>query len=306
MLEDIHEKNSVSQIKADSLFIFSQNKGNLQLTLEYNASLYSYDRMQMIVHHVENYLSEVMREPDRSLMEISFLSEAERHQLLYDFNSSSFDYPRHKSVSQLFEDQVERTPDRIAIVFEGKQLTYRELNHRANQVAWFLHEQGVNEGTIVGFMVERSLELLIGILGIIKSGATYLQVDPDYPKERINYLLAHSQTSVILTQQKHKDNGNLKQARTFIIEDILTQSNVRTENLNLLYQPENLLYVLYTSGSTGNPKGAMIKHHSFVNLLYWHINKLSFSENERALLIAPSSFDLAQKNLFSVLLVEGD
>ncbi|RFB34921.1 amino acid adenylation domain-containing protein [Brevibacillus sp. VP] len=305
MLEDIHEKISVSQIKADSLFIFSQNKGNLQLTLEYNASLYSYDRMQMIVHHVDNYLSEVMREPDKSLMEISFLSEAERHQLLYDFNSSSFDYPRHKSVSQLFEDQVERTPDRIAVVFEGKQLTYRELNHRANQVAWFLHEQGVNEGTIVCFMVERSLELLIGILGIIKSGATYLQVDPDYPKERINYLLTHSQTSVILTQQKHKDNGNLKQARTFIIEDILTQSNVRTENLNLLYQPENLLYVLYTSGSTGNPKGAMIKHHSFVNLLYWHINKLSFSENERALLIAPSSFDLAQKNLFSVLLVGG-
>ncbi|AKF96068.1 non-ribosomal peptide synthetase [Brevibacillus laterosporus] len=305
MLDDIHEKSSVSQIKADSLFSFSQKEDHLQLALEYNASLYSHDRMQMIVHHLDNYLAEVMREPDKSLMEISFLDEAERRQLLYDFNASSFDYPRDKPVSQLFEEQVERTPDRIAVVFEGKSLTYRELNDRANQVAWFLHEQGVNAGTIVGFMVERSLELLIGTLGIVKSGATYLQVDPDYPEERINYLLTHSQASVILTQQKHIMNCKQEQARTFIIEEILTQAAAPTENLNLPYQPEGILYVLYTSGSTGNPKGAMIRHHSFVNLLYWYIKKLSFSENERALLIAPNSFDLAQKNLFSVLLVGG-
>jgi len=254
MLDDIHEKSSVSQLKADSLFSFSQKADHLQLALEYNASLYSHDRMQMIVHHLDNYLSEVMREPDKSLMEISFLDEAERCRLLYDFNVSSFDYPRDKSVSQLFEEQVERTPDRIAVVFEGKSLTYRELNDRANQVAWFLHEQEVSAGTIVGFMVERSLELLIGILGIVKSGATYLQVDPDYPEERINYLLTHSQASVILTQQKHKMNGTQEQARTFIIEEILTQATAPTENLNLPYQPEGILYVLYTSGSTGNPK----------------------------------------------------
>ncbi|QDX94309.1 amino acid adenylation domain-containing protein [Brevibacillus laterosporus] len=305
MLEGIHAKDSVDHIKADSLFVFSTHKDNLHLTLEYNASLYSETRMQMIVHHLDNYLTEVTKEPDKSLMDVSFLREAEKQQLLSDFNLSSFDYPRHKSVSQLFEEQAERTPDRIAVVFEGQQLTYRELNERANHVAWFLRGQAVGEGTIVGFMVERSLELLIGILGIIKSGATYLQVDPDYPAERINYLLTHSQTTVILTQQKHLDSTNLKQAHRFVIEDILAQTGYRTDNLSLPYNPENLLYVLYTSGSTGNPKGAMIKHHSFVNLLYWHIHALSFTENERALLIAPSSFDLAQKNLFSVLLLGG-
>ncbi|NBI31254.1 non-ribosomal peptide synthetase, partial [Chengkuizengella marina] len=214
-------------------------------------------------------------------------------------------YPKQKSVYALFEEQVERTPDQTAVVFGDLKLSYAELNAKANQMAWVLKRNDVQTNTRVGLMVERSLDMVIGILGIIKAGAAYVPIDPDYPQERIQYLLQNSNTSVLLTQHHLRSNLMDVQSMIICIEDVLKQQDVPTHNLKIPYDPEQLIYVLYTSGSTGNPKGVMVKSHAFVNLLHWYTSEFEMNEQDKLLLMAPSSFDLAQKNVFSTLIRGG-
>ena len=152
--------------------------------------------------HYQMMLEGIAANPDLRLSELPLLTEAERHKLLVEWNNTGADYPRDKCIHELFEEQVEKTPDAIAVVFEDQQLTYRELNDKANQLAHYLRKQGVGPEVLVGICVERSLEMIIGVLGILKAGGAYVPLDPTYPKERLSFMISDTQAPVLLTQQR--------------------------------------------------------------------------------------------------------
>lgn len=218
-------------------------------------------------------------------------------------NSTYSQYPKDKTVHELFEEQVEKTPNNIAVNYEEKVLTYAQLNIMSNQVARVLLEKGVKPNNVVGIMLGQSLEMIVGILGILKSGAAYLPIDPRYPEDRIKYMLKDSKVSILLVNKEVKFNEKIDCNLINLKDEMLySHSGEKIENVSL---SNNLMYVIYTSGSTGRPKGVMVLHNSFVNLINWFVNEFEINSRDKNLLIASISFDLAQKNLFATLLKGG-
>ena len=251
--------------------------------LDYNVDLFEADTILRMLEHFRILLESIVTNPDRPIFEVPLLTEAERHKLLIEWNDTKRDYPKDKCIHQLFEEQVEKTPDAIAVVFEDQQLTYRELNSGANQLAHYLHKLGVGPEVLVGICVERSIEMVIGLLGILKAGGAYVPLDPSYPKERLEFMLADAQVSVLLTQDGLFEDGGSRiddNNRRFSILDrpiqricldrdwelIARESDANPENTATA---ENLAYVIYTSGSTGQPKGVAIEHRNTVAFLSW-------------------------------------
>jgi amino acid adenylation domain-containing protein len=221
--------------------------------------------------------------------------------LLVEWNQTEADYPRDKCVHQLFEAQAERTPDAIAVVFEDQQLTYRELNERSNQLAHHLRKLGIGPDVLVGLCVERSLEMLVGLLGILKAGGAYVPLDPTYPKDRVRFVLADTQTPMLITQQRLcVDLGSETRDCTFICldADFETIAKAATENPKSGVGPGNLAYVIYTSGSTGKPKGVAIEHHSSVMLVNWAHEVFSARECAGVLFSTSICFDLSVFEVF--------
>ncbi|NBI31018.1 non-ribosomal peptide synthetase [Chengkuizengella marina] len=296
-------KNKASY--ADIMLNVIEEGDGFLLSTEYCTKLFKKETIQQMIQHLGLLVEQVVEQPEIKLGDIELLSEGEVQDELNRFTETTMNYPKEKSVHALFEEQVEKTPDQIAVVFGDIKLSYTELNAKANQIAWYLKQNGVQTQSIVGIMVERSLDMIIGVLGILKAGAAYVPIDPDYPQKRIQYLLQHSNTSVLLTQHRMQSNLTDIESMVVCIEDVLQQLDLPIHNLELPYDPEQLIYVLYTSGSTGNPKGVMVKSHAFVNLLHWYTSEFHIHEQDKLLLMAPSSFDLAQKNLFSALIKGG-
>ncbi|HEX2946047.1 MAG TPA: amino acid adenylation domain-containing protein [Clostridia bacterium] len=298
--------NSRNKIaKFDMVLYAMESENELEFALEYKTQLFKQESILKLISHFGNILTGIINHSDSIIYEIDMLSEEEKHQLLFEFNNTKEEYPREKGLHELFETQVERNPDKIAVDFQGRELSYQELNQKANHIAHCLREKGIGENQTVGIMVERSLELIIGILGILKSGGAYIPIDPDYPQGRIDYLLSNSQAAILLTSQSGKLEIKTEAVDVLEIGELLNQPQLRGDNLDLKYNPDRLLYVLYTSGSTGNPKGVMIKVRSFVNLITWYTNDFGFGADDHVLLIAPISFDLAQKNLYAPLVTGG-
>jgi amino acid adenylation domain-containing protein len=224
-------------------------------------------------------------------MMLGALTKEQQKQLLAQ-NQTNTDFPLDQCIHQLFEKQVERTPDAIAVVFEQSQLTYRELNSRANQLAYHLISLGVKPETLVGICVERSLEMIIGLLGILKAGGAYVPLDPSYPQKRLAFMLKDSQVPVLLTQKKLLAKITEKKADVICLDtnkDIFSKESV--ENPNSGVGPQNLAYVIYTSGTTGKPKGVEIQQKSLVNLVSWHQHTYNVTVSDRATQIAGLSFD---------------
>ena len=225
------------------------------------------------------------------LEDINILTDDERIELLYTFNDTSAAYSKDKTIHQLVEEQAARVPDHIAVIFADKRLTYRELNERANQLAWVLRGRGVKPDQTVGIMVERSLEMMVGILAILKAGGAYLPIDPTHPSDRIQYILENSGTSLLLT------NGTLPKNFMFsgeimpLAESAFSFSN--RENLPVLNTSRDLAYVIYTSGTTGQPKGVMIEHRSLVNRLNWMQKNYPLGEKDVILQKTPYTFDVS-------------
>ena len=219
--------------------------------------------------HFQIVLAGIVANPEQRVGELPLLTADERQQLLFEWNHTQADYPKDTCLHQLIEAQVEKTPTAIAVVFENQQLTYQELNTRANQLAHYLQSLGVGPDILVGICVERSLEMVIGLLGILKAGGAYVPLDPGYPQERLAYMLADSQVAVLLTQQRLVDS--LPQHSTPLVlldadsEHIAQQSQ---ENPISGTNADNLAYVIYTSGSTGKPKGVLVSHHNVSNSHY--------------------------------------
>jgi len=238
-----------------------ENNGELLLQMNYSTDLFEGETINRMLGHFQTLLEGIVAEPEQRLSDLPLLTQSERHQLLVEWNDTQTNYPQDKCIHQLFEAQVERTPDAVAVVFEDQQLTYRELNGRANQLAHYLRSLGVGPDVLVGICVERSLEIVIGLLGILKAGGAYVPLDSDYPSERLAYMLEDSQMPVLLTQEKLMSRLSEHHARVVCLDrerGVTLREN--EENLVSGVKPENLTYVIYTSGSTGKPKGVLVTH----------------------------------------------
>jgi amino acid adenylation domain-containing protein/non-ribosomal peptide synthase protein (TIGR01720 family) len=256
-----------------------------------------------MAQHFQTLLEGIVANPQQRVSQLPLLTEQERHQLLVEWNNTTKEYPNDKCIHQLFEEQVERAPDAIAVVFEGEQLTYRELNQRANQLAHHLRVLGVEPEVLVGICVERSLYMVVGLLGILKAGGAYVPLDPTYPSERLGYMLEDSSVSVLLTLARLVEALPKHKARVLCLDtDALSFAQQTQSNPISGVMPKNLAYVIYTSGSTGKPKGAMNTHRGICNRLLWMHDTYQLTQADRVLQKTPFSFDVSVWEFFWPLL----
>jgi amino acid adenylation domain-containing protein len=288
--------------KFDLTLTLNETGAGLSGSMEYCTELYDRATIERMVGHWEKLLGEVVGDPGKKLSELEMLSPQERHQLLVEWNDTRTDYPKEKCIHELFEEQAERTPDNVAVVFEDKQLSYRELNERSNQLANYLWKLGVGPEVLVGICVERSLEMVIGLLGILKAGGAYMPLDPQYPKERLAFMLADANVKVLLTQERLVKQLPEQEAAVVCV-DTQWEEIAKESRKNLLNQitPQNLVYVIYTSGSTGRPKGTEVIHLGVVRLVR-NTNYVTSSFSDVFLQFAPISFDASTFEIWGCLL----
>ena len=249
--------------------------------LKYNTDLFDGSTIERMVGHLENLLSEIVENPSQKVSELPILSAAERHQLLVKLNDTEVEYPQDKCIHQLFEEQVEKTPDAVAVVFEGEKLTYQQLNQQANQLGHYLRAFKVGSGVLVGISVEPSLDQVVSLLSVLKAGGVYVPLDPNYPQERLAFMEEDSKVQVVLTKEPRLDNSSLQHSRIVCLDrerDVIGQES--SENLACHTTPDDLAYAIYTSGSTGKPKAVLGRIRSTVNRLNWMWEMLPFAADE--------------------------
>ncbi len=274
----------------------------LTASLDYNTDLFEDATISRMLGHFRTLLQGITANPEQRLSDLPILTEAERHQLLVERNNAKSDYPKDKCIHELFEAQVERSPDAVAVVFEDKKLTYRELNDRANQLAHHLRELGVRPEVLVGLCMERSLEMIVALLGILKAGGAYVPLDPTYPKERMAFMLKDIQAPVLLTQQQLIESLPEHGARVVCLDrDWKIIARKKKDNLVSTITADNLAYVIYTSGSTGKPKGVSVIHRGVVRLVK-ETNYADLTEKEVFLQFAPLTFDASTFEIWGCLL----
>jgi len=268
----------------------------------YNTDLFDEGTITRMLGHFKRLLEGIVANPQARIANLPFLSEAERHQLLVEWNDTQADYPQKRCIHQLFEEQVEKTPDAIALIFEGKQLTYRQLNSRSNQLAHHLQKLGVGSEVLVGICMERSVEMIVGCLSILKVGGAYVPLDPTYPQERLSFMLEDAQVPVLLTQQHLVERlGTQKSEVVCLDSDWETIAQETEENPNSAVTSDNLAYVIYTSGSTGKPKGVVVPHKA-VNRLVCNTNYIKLEPSDKVAQVSNTSFDAATFEIWVALL----
>ncbi|RKZ51510.1 MAG: non-ribosomal peptide synthetase, partial [Candidatus Parabeggiatoa sp. nov. 3] len=277
-------------------------QGDIKVDFDYNFGFFDADEIERLKARFEFLLSEILRQPLVPIRELQIMPDTELNKILVEFNDTATDYPRDKTIVELFEDQVAKTPDAIAVIFENQQLTYRELNTKANQLAHYLQTLGVKPEVLVGICVERSCEMVIGLLGILKAGGAYLPLDPAYPKARLAFMLLDSQVPVCLIQESLIDTLPKTRAQLVCLDvEAKALSQYRSENFASDAKPFNLVYVIYTSGSTGNPKGVLISHQGLYNLAQAQVQLFEVQSNSRILQFTSLSFDVAISDIAMAL-----
>jgi amino acid adenylation domain-containing protein len=281
-----YEKNDQQVSKFDLTFSFAETDDAIQLSIEYNTDLYATETIQRLTDHYEQLLNAIVQAPVLSLNAFDYLSKKEKLQLLVQFNSTQADYPKDKTINILFEEQVKKTPDEIAVVFKETTVTYKQLNEQANQLADYIRKNHpVRANDLIAVMLERSEWMIITLLGILKSGAAYVPIDPHYPQERINYILNDSQAKTVIDS---KQLDAFKEQQHRYSKNDLPSINASTD----------LAYVLYTSGSTGSPKGCMLAHRGVVNRLEWMWQHYKFCSEDVILQKTTYTFDVSVWELF--------
>ncbi|MEW6234512.1 MAG: amino acid adenylation domain-containing protein [Candidatus Omnitrophota bacterium] len=285
---------------AISFEFVEKNNGEMLLNLEYNTDLFDRGRMERMAQHLAELAKNAVADPSQSINKINILPEWERRQVLTEFNDCIAPYPQEKTIAAQFEEIAAAAPDRLAVICEEAQLTYAELNERANKLAHRLREDyGIGPDKLAAVLLDRSEWTPIVFLGIVKAGGAYLPIDPSYPRDRIDYMLSDSQCSVVLTDEKHRKmfGETLKNAA-----DICALQDGSPANPISAAKADNLAYVIYTSGSTGRPKGVMLEHSGALNLAAWHKSGLGVTAQDRVLQFAPSSFDASVWEMLMALL----
>jgi amino acid adenylation domain-containing protein len=302
--------------KFDLTLSLAERDRKLTGFFEYSTDLFEPARLERMAGHFETLLKSILADPDQPISIIRILTEGERQQLLMKWDDTAADYPKDSCIHELFEAQVERKPEAVAVQFEGKQLTYRELNSRANQLAHYLQGLGVGPDKLVGICIERSLEMLVGLLGILKGGGAYVPLDPSYPRESLAFMLDDARVSVLITQAK------LVEDRGWRMEDGDPRSSILDPPLQIVFVDEDwgeiaeqsdknstsqvcsadLAYVIYTSGSTGQPKGVQVSHKSVVNCLCGIDENVALTAEDVFLAVTTISFDIAALELYLPLI----
>ncbi len=274
----------------------------LLLKIVYDAGRFEAPSIRQILNHFQQLLESSVASPEAKLDELEMLTPGERNQLLNEWSGFRTTYPRESSIQQLFEAEVKRAPEAVAVIFKEQKLTYRELNDRANQLAHHLRGLGVGPDRLIALCVERSLELIIGLLGILKAGGAYVPLDPNYPAERLTFMLEDSGAPVLLTQDKLVDTLPARDLTIVRLDTDWEQiAASSTDNLDNQNSADSLAYVMYTSGSTGRPKGIGIPHRGVVRLVR-NTNYASFGPDETLLQFAAVSFDLLTFEVWGSLL----
>jgi amino acid adenylation domain-containing protein len=306
LLENIHDKRYINHLNLNMIFSFSRTGEYIEGRVEYNTSLYHETTIKRIIDHYIHILRVVLANVDLKISRLEILSKEEQKQLLYDFNNTKTGYPKNKVIHELFREQAEKTPARIALECEDRRLTYRQLDEKTDRLAAGLEEKGVRIGTIVGLMLERSVEMIVGILGILKAGGAYIPIDPENPDDRIKFILMDSRTDVLLTQE------NLQTHKEHILKHLPLTTIIPVED-EAIYAgkpgppetgctPMDPVYIIYTSGTTGRSKGVLVNHLGVVNYI-WFAAK-NYVKNERAHfpLFTSFSFDMTVTSIFTPLL----
>ena len=266
----------------------------------YNTDLFYRATIERMAGHYQRILEGIVADPEQRLSELPLLTEAERHQMLVEWNDTAVDYPRDKCIHKLFEEQAEKVPDAVAVVFKDRKITYRELNERANQLARGLRSEGVRSDVVVGIMINRSIDMISGLLGVLKAGGAYLPIDPENPDSRIEYMLKDSDARVLLTQESLMNRLAYDGHRIALDRDSFIKEDA--SDLDVTGSSRDLAYVIYTSGSTGTPKGVMVEHRSVVNLSTWFDGKYELAKNRNIIQNTTFSFDVAMEEIISTLI----
>ncbi|PFB27750.1 non-ribosomal peptide synthetase [Bacillus cereus] len=296
---EIEEYYCGNQSYSLQLIVKELEDENIELNFDYKTIEYADEEINIMYKCMLNMIKKILKHEHLEINEIELVSEEEKKLMLYKFNNTNTDYPRNKTIQELFEEQVEKSPENIAVICNNEKLTYKELNEKSNSLARVLQKKGITENDIIGIMVNRSLEMIIGILGILKAGGAYLPIDPEYPNDRISYMLDDSKASILLVENElEKDityNGK--------VMSLKNQSLYREEksNLQICFQPEQLAYVIYTSGTTGVPKGVMVKQKGVVNYINW-AKKSYVNGNSDFPLYSSIAFDLTVTSLYTPLI----
>ncbi len=302
---NVSDIRSLEQTNFPLTVVASPGK-QLHIKISYDTNRFDASTIARMLGHLQALLAGFVAKPEQKIGDLSLLTEPERQQLLVDWNSKQANYAQDLCVHQLFEQQVERNPDAIAIVFEDRQLTYGELNARANQLAHYLRELGVGADTLVGICVERSIEMLVGILGILKAGGAYVPLDPAYPQERLSFTIADSQIRILLTQQSQLSHLPVHEAKVLCLDgDWQNIASYPSQNPISLSTPENLAYVIYTSGSTGKPKGVLINHANVTRLFAATEQWFHFSCQDVWTLFHSFAFDFSVWEIWGALIYGG-
>jgi aspartate racemase len=282
----------------------TEHGDELSCMFESNADLFEAETITRLMGHFQTLLAALTQNPVQKISELPLLTEAERRQLLYEWNEPTTDLSEAASIQEMFERQVEATPEAVALVCEGEQLTYEELNQRANQLAHYLRERGVRRDTMVGMCLHRSPMLMIALLGILKSGGAYVPLDPAYPQGRLELMMKDSGAPLLLTENSLANKVPVASESVICLDDITDElSRYSTGNPDRVTHTEDLAYVIYTSGSTGKPKGVLVPHRSVVNLLASVAKTPGMTRNDVVLAITTVSFDIAVSEVILPLTV---
>ncbi len=288
-----------------SLFVqVSSATDSINLQISYDSNRFEGAVIDRLVGHFQTLLESFVIDSQQSLASLPWLASSERDQLLTEWNDTATDYPKDKCLHQLFEEQVVRTPAAIALVFEEQSITYQDLNQRANQLAHYLQAQGVGSNVLVGILVERSIDMVVGLLGILKAGGAYVPLDPAYPADRLSYMLSDSQMTVLVAQQALLTILPAHQAQVVCLDTdwpSIAQSSL--ENPFSEVAPAHLAYVIYTSGSTGKPKGVQILQGAVTNFLSTMRSQPGLTATDVVLAVTTISFDIAVLELYLPLIV---
>lgn len=269
------------------------------MRFEYCTKLFDEAFIKKFALHYINILNSVLTNEEIRISDINILSDLEKHQILYDFNNTSVDFPQNKSIKDMFEEQVKKSPDNIAIIFENQKLTYKELNKKANQLANYLLKKDIKKTKCIGIFMNRSIYSVISMISAVKLGIPYTLIDVSLPIERINYIISESNCSFVISTQKN--NHYLKNCYIINIDDI-NFNNYSSSNFNCLIKPEQTYAILYTSGSTGTPKGILLHHKGIINLVLAHKLLMNTEICDNFLSFSSVSFDMFQVETFVPLL----
>ncbi len=275
--------------------------------LEYCTRLFEPGTIERFIAYFKQIIFVLTQNPRSSISQLEIITHREKRRILDEFNATAAEYPGDKTVHQLIEEQVKRTPGAVAAAFEDHQVSYGELNEKANRIAGKLRHRGVKADGIAALAVDRSLEMIIGMVASLKAGGAYLPVDPNYPAARKKFMLENSRAVVLLTQTKYRENDgavwqNMSADHIFFLDDAAVYAG-EAANLNLINQPTDLCYVIYTSGTTGNPKGVMIEHSALINFIFsmYADYNMDFSPFDHCLNLTNFSFDVSVAEIFMPL-----